>query len=251
MAAPAKLTIATVLASLTSLAAVSSPPRQDGLVEYSQDTSLVTCFDEEWKLAKSRIVRTPLLVSPDGQYRAYAEVTALIDQKEPWHCFNATTLYMKGPDDNYFRLVYDEMGTNWLRGNSIQLIDWTPDNRFLVTEIRHWQYFSDVAFSVVFLYDRGNDSTKILNQHEIFARLHGEACVMEGEVVGISEEGNIVFAIPPSLEKTLKESEIFMNLPCVMEGTWGLNPVTEKIERISDDYSPRRFGSFEPDTANK
>src|SRR6266403_3914460 len=73
--------------------------------------SNVTCYDESGKLIGQNKMRTFVLESPDGTYRAYAETEAVTHEKrnatgdEYVECENTSRLFVAGPQSYGFRQV--------------------------------------------------------------------------------------------------------------------------------------------------
>jgi len=58
---------------------------------------------------------------------------------------NQSELLVKAISSKGFRLRWLRAPTEYLRGNGIQAVDWSPDNRYLLFETIDWQYGSDAG----------------------------------------------------------------------------------------------------------
>jgi hypothetical protein len=98
----------------------------------SKDTKFVSCFSKAQPTG-SYIVRSPILSSPDSLHRAYVEVEAIASRPkdEPSDsipsCENTSRLFVAGPPDSDFKLVYSQSAPGISDGNSLKLVDWSAD----------------------------------------------------------------------------------------------------------------------------
>lgn len=224
---------ATATESLASIAG--------GAVEPRADLSMIMCSEDPHA---SRLVRTPVLVSPDGRHRAYAEVRARVvkpagDSPIAWvSCANTSRLLLSTPEGSGFRLVYQEEPKRWQLGNGIKLLDWSPDGRYLLLELWIWQYESDNINNDVAVYDTEMSIFVFPYYWRSFRRQHGKECRVAINTVGFSSDSRVVIEASPW--DTLEEEN------CVEKaGLWLLDPFRETLEALPDDYKVQRYGKFE------
>jgi hypothetical protein len=151
---------------------------QEVPIEISEDTHEVTCFDDQWDLKGSRVVRTPFLVSRDRQHRAYVQVEAIVKKQEevPVRCSNTSRLYVASPGESEFRLVFRLEPRRHLQGNGIRLVDWSPDSRLLLVDMHQWQYASDSIGNSPLIYDVEADKLTSLSQSWALSTFFGREC---------------------------------------------------------------------------
>lgn len=135
----------------------ASAERLPPLESKSKETEYLSCWKKGEKEIKSRIVRSPILVSPGGLYHAHVEVEAVAfkPKNEATYagrlCFNNSTLFVGGPGGKSFKIVYSE-APGVLDGNSIELVDWTPDGKSLLVEAAQWEYESEGIYTEYFIF---------------------------------------------------------------------------------------------------
>lgn len=97
---------------------------------------------------KEHTATSPVLISPNGQYSAFARVTA--SEK----CENTSKLFIRGAKSSIYRQVFSEKPTAEQLGNGIKIVDWSPDSHLLLVEAVLWQYGSDADWNTkILLYD--------------------------------------------------------------------------------------------------
>ena len=126
------------------------------------EQTLPSCYEgSTGNLVGSRTSRTRVLVSPEGRYRAYAENEAVafkVSEHDPkrklWiDCANTSRLFVVGPGDKAFRPVLILEPVPQRLGNSLGLVDWSPDSRYLLLGVGFWQWASDYFEGQTRLYE--------------------------------------------------------------------------------------------------
>lgn len=141
----------------------------------------VSCWSEpgnRWQGPKT--VRTPLVTSPDGKLKAYAQIQA--SASGPLRCENTVRLFVSTQKSAGFHQVFLQRPSD-LDGtaNSLGPIGWSPNKRWLLVEFGNWFYASDAGDLSVLLYDRTSGKVVIpdlthlaettLNQKSCWIRL--------------------------------------------------------------------------------
>jgi hypothetical protein len=146
--------LSVLLIGISAFAAPSRLASQAGATRTSRGKSLsatVSCYDESTgRLIGSRSSRTPILVSPDRAFRAYAESDVVSTGEE---CKNTSKLFVASRDNQRFRVVLTVEPSSQALGNSIDIIDWSPTGHRLLLAQGFWQYGSDVGGSWVRIFD--------------------------------------------------------------------------------------------------
>ena len=198
----------------------------------TSETLTATCFDNG-----PTLVRSPILISPDRKYSAYSENEAVVRGEK--RCINTARLFLKGPGDKVFRLVYLQAPTRYQLFNNIKLLDWSPDSHRLLSELFVGQWGSDSGGSTLLLYD-ATDGV-FASEDAIGTALSiyfGHDCAFSVRMMGFASDGGVVLKIQPSFddEATVEPSS------CVQkEGLWLLQ---DGIKPLPAAYRVRRYGYF-------
>jgi hypothetical protein len=170
----------------------------------STNTSEINC----WKSGDhptSQLGRSPIISSSAG-YRAYAEVKATAFRakfQETYTgplCENTSRLFLAGPGDAKFKLVYLQ-SPDFSDGNSLKLVDWSPDGMHLLMERTRWPYESEGNYTDLVLFSSGSEGITVPDLSKILEGRFGKDCGSENSVIGFTPEGNVVVLVTP-LEDT-------------------------------------------------
>lgn len=189
--------------SRDSLSAEPLPPTEIS----SKETEYVSCWKRGEPEIKSRLVRSPVLVSRDSQYRArvVVEATALKPKNEAVYsgrlCFNDSTLFVDGPGGKNFKIVYSD-SPNVSEGNSIKLIDWAPDGKSLLLETAKWEYESEGIYTEFLIFSVDPGTIVEPDLREMLATRFGKDCWSENTVLGFTPSGNVIVAVRPDADET-------------------------------------------------
>jgi len=108
-----QLRIHFVLVALLCCAATSAQVERLPSKLKISDTDLASCYEEATgKLLGSQLVRSHVLISPGGRYRAYTEVEAVASKSKAssdWDCASTSRLFVAAIDQP-FRQVLVERG---------------------------------------------------------------------------------------------------------------------------------------------
>jgi hypothetical protein len=185
-----------------SLSAEPLPP----LESVSKETEYVSCWKKGEDQIKSRLVRSPILVSPDGLRRARVEVkaTALKPKNEATYvgrlCFSDSTLFVEGPGGENSKIVYSD-SPKVLDGNSIKLVDWAPDGKSLLVEAAQWEYESEGIYTEFFEFSVDSGTIREPDLMQMLAAKFGKDCYSENTVLGFTPDGAIVIALEPDADE--------------------------------------------------
>ena len=128
-------------------------------------------------------------------------------------------------------------------GNSIELVDWSPDGHRLLLAQGFWQWGSDVGGMMVRIYDA--DSGKMSNKFlvdEAFRKHVGRDCAGVFRPVGFSSTGKVIVTAAPFFEvggdKPIDDS-------CVQEkGFWLVDSAIPTVSQLPDNYKVERYGKM-------
>jgi hypothetical protein len=215
----------------------------------SKDTKFVSCFSKGQPTG-SRTVRSPILIAPDGLHRAYVEVeaTAFRPKDEPsdseFSCENASRLFIAGPGDSQFKLVYSQSPPDLADGNSLKLVDWSPDGAYLLMERTIWKYESEGNYTDLVLFSLSSKGATAPDLSKILEGRYGKDCGSENSVVGFTPEGNVVILVAPVEDTYYNEGAT----SCVKHKTRLALDTKSALQQIAQvlpgDFKGRHYGQF-------
>src|SRR5262250_1814556 len=137
--------------------------RLKAVVLSSKQTQYVSCWSKNNRTVSSKLVRTPVLISPDGSHRAYVEVEATAFQPKDTAtyignlCENTSRLFVAKRGETSFKQVFSQSAEDFSDGNSLTLVDWSSDGMHILMERTQWKYESEGDYTdfVVFNLDSG------------------------------------------------------------------------------------------------
>lgn len=240
-----------LLLSLAEAGQSQSARRLTNYVARSQETSFVSCWDEPFG---SRFARSPVLTSPDGTYRAYAEVEAIAFEpfnKERYRgplCANTTRLFVFRSTEREPRLVYFHEPTAWELGNGIRLVDWSKDGSALLLELVTWQYESEGVAKSLLLYVPEFGIFHRRDFSPIFAKRHGKDCGVHIELEGFDPDGKVILKTGPV---DADEEEMGVESCVSKVGRWRFNPDDDSLVELGGNFRVQKYGKIVKAPANK
>lgn len=235
----------------------NSAERLPSVESVSKETGYVSCWKRNEKDLKSRVVRSPTLVSPDGLRRAYVEVeaTAMKPKDEATYagrlCFNDSTLFVEGPGSKSTKIVYSDSPTV-LDGNSIKLVDWSRDGKSLLLEAAQWEYESEGIYTEFVIFKVESGATAEPDLRTILAARFGKGCWSENTILGFTPGGAVVVAVSPDADETGLENGA---ISCVKRKTLVSIDLTQaspkSVQTIPADSKLSQNGTFLPSRAQK
>jgi hypothetical protein len=191
----------------------------------------VSCFSQSghhWEGAKK--VRTPTVISSDGNLKAYAQIEAT--ESGPLMCENTVRLFVSVQNAAGFQQVFMQKPSP-LGGtaNSLGPNSWSPDGRWLLIEFGRWFYDSDAGGLDILLYDKRKG--KIVSPdltHIVQANRKQECSIRVIKVVGFDASSRVRLQLADNIE----DGEVQRETRC-FHGTeeWTLNPASETMQLIS------------------
>ena len=208
----------------------------------------VSCYDDSGRLVGPNKMRTLVLESPDGKYRAYAETEAFTRKKksatgEYVECENTSRLFVAGPRSDGFRQVVTLLpkAEPEPSGNDLSLVDWSPiGHRLLIAEGLFW-YGGDSGRIVIRIYDA--DSHKLSDEsfvEEAFCKHAGKECIGVFEPTGFSKDDGITVNAGPYFD--VGEDQPRADSCVAKEGIWLIGRADDAIRQLPDNYKPKHYG---------
>jgi hypothetical protein len=213
----------------------------------STNTSEISC----WKGSDnpiSRLGRSPVISSSAG-YRAYAEVkaTAFKPKYQETYagplCENTSRLFLAGPGDAKFKLAYSQ-SPDFSDGNSLKLVDWSPDGMHLLMERTSWPYESEGNYTDLVLFDPNSGGVTAPDLSKILEGRFGKDCGSENSVIGFTPDGNAVILVAPLEDTYYNEgatSCVNQKTLLALDAKRGLQDIAQVLP---GDFKARHYGQF-------
>ncbi len=211
------------------------------------EKAFATCYDSvNEKLVGSMLVRRPVLVSPDGKFQAYAENEAVAHLGAGAECVSTAKLFVKGPGEKEFRLVYLQEPDLYELISQIDLVDWSPDSHHLLAELFLGQWGSDSGGFSPLLYNAWNGVFSPENFVSTAFSIHiGHDCPYVNKALGFAPDGGVVLRVQPDYD----EEGIMDPASCVKkEGLWLLK---NSLTPLADTYKVQRYGRLLAGRSNR
>jgi hypothetical protein len=209
--------------------------------------ALVTCGAKP-PLA-SHMVRSDMLVSPDGKRRAYAEVeaTALYPERPAGYsgplCVNQSRLFVADPAQD-FKLVFLQEPTDVENGNSLRLVDWSSDSRRLLVELADWHYEQPGISHNILIYDTRYTTFQQPELVAALAKAYAHDCWFNFRVAGFNPTGKIVLEADPL---SPEEEEVQGVSSCARKKSWfEMDRSTETLVSIPEPPKLQHNAKIEP-----
>jgi hypothetical protein len=213
----------------------------------STNTAEISC----WKGSDnpiSRLGRSPVISSSAG-YRAYVEVkaTAFRPKYQETYagplCENTSRLFLAGPGDAKFKLAYTQ-SPDFSDGNSLKLVDWSPDGMHLLMERVNWKYESEGDYTDLVLFSLSSGEVTTPDLSKILEGRFEKDCGSENSVIGFTPEGNVVVLVKPLEDTYYNEGAT----SCVKQKTLLALDAKHALEDIAQvlpsDFNARHYGQF-------
>jgi hypothetical protein len=233
------LTVASIL-----IAGNASAQRSERLPErvIVSEKAFASCYDSATqKLAGSMLVRSPILMSPDGNYEAYTENEAVAYRGETWaDCVNTAKLLVKAAGEKEFRLAYLQEPHQYELFSQIDLVDWSPDSQYLLAELFTGQWGSDWGGTSPLLYNAWNGVFSPQGPQDFvstaLSNRFGHDCSYRVQSLGFAPDGGVVLKIQPWFDM----EGILDPASCVKkDGLWILH---NGLAPLADTYKVQRYG---------
>jgi hypothetical protein len=217
-------------------------------ISTSKNTKYVSCWKGQAAIS-SRLVKSPILVSPDGSRRVYVEVEAAAFRPKDVstyagpHCQNTSRIFLGGSQDAEFKLAYTQ-SASFSDGNSLKLVDWSPDGMNVLMERTSWPYESEGYFTDVLEFNVASGEVRAPDLSKILEARFGKDCGFENSVVGFTAGGDVIIAVRPLAESIYTDGAT----SCVKQRILVTLSANNQLQSISKDLPPSfpvvRYGKF-------
>ena len=210
------------------------------------DTELGSCYEEATgQFIGSELVRSHVLISPGDRYRAYTEVEAVATKSKPlsdWACASTSRLFVAARDEPFRQVLVVEPSPEAL-GNTLGIVDWSPDGHTLLFAQGAFQWASEGGESLVRFFDasRGTLSDPQLVQ-QAFRKHMGKSCAAVFEPLGFALDGEIALTAGPFYAPEADQPE---EDSCVRQkGLWLFDSRAQTWSVLPEHYQVQRFGQY-------
>ena len=246
--------LCTLLNASCSPVEMATEPEEFPVHEVS-DTTDVGCLG---RYPESRIVRGPEVTSPDGRFTAWAEIeidSRLEADPDAWPpCLHASSVYLTGPGDaestesDAAQVVHLHLPNDQASGNTVWIVDWSADSRYLLFGDAEWQYEADYSGRLYWIYDTQSRMRRpVSHEPSLIGHFAGD-CAIHAGVIGFAEDNRLVVAVLPGAELDFEEllEEEPAESACVGRETRLLfDPATSKLEPLPATATVERHGRWE------
>jgi hypothetical protein len=143
------------------------------------------------------------------------------------------------PSRSRFETVVDQRPQPPATGNGLQLVDWSPDSRFILVQLMEWVYRSESWSSTLILYDTKTRARLRLTLNDVFSAAMKKECALDGTAAGFTRDNKIVFYAKPVDEE-------FAGASCVAAPSgWIVDPRSRAVAPLPSDYMYEYWGEIE------
>ncbi|HEY6412804.1 MAG TPA: hypothetical protein VIX42_03915 [Edaphobacter sp.] len=191
----------------------------------------VSCWSQSDQWEGPKTVRTPLVTSPDGKLKAYAQIEASVPF--PHGCENTVRLFVSTQKSAGFHQVFLQRPSD-LDGNANSLgpIIWSPNKRWLLVEFEQGCYGCDGGGIGVLLYDRTTGKVVIPNlPHLAETTLNQKSCWMDlRKIDGFDASSRVHLHLADAFEEGEDQTETYC-----FKGTeeWTFDPADGTLRSVT------------------
>ena len=215
----------------------------------SGDTKFVSCFAKGQPIS-SHVVRSPVLISPNGNRRAYVEVEAMAfrpSNESPdseFSCENASRLFLSGREPDEFRVAYSQAPPDVSDGNSLRLVDWSADGTSVLMERTIWGYETEGEFTDFVVFDLKSGKTTIPDLTKVLGARYGKDCGSDNSVLGFTSHDDIAIFVSPLPDTFYNDGAV----SCVKHRTAVALDAARSWQGVAQelppDFKAQHFGHF-------
>ncbi len=186
----------------------------------------LSCFDANKQPPLNEVQRTPVLVSPNGRYRAYARMDSNFDATASPPCRTKAQLFVSSRKSP-FEIAFGET-TSKSDDAAVSLgpVAWSPDSRWLAVERAAGYFASDFGGIDFILYDSATQKVSTPDVLGIIAKKIGKRCLLGyHSFKGFNARNELILRVADWQDDNGRETH------CI-EGTaeWLFDPITGKAQ---------------------
>ncbi len=187
----------------------------------------------------------PVFAAKSGQHRAKVELKVKV---KGYDCHNTTTLWFSEGTTLEFKAAYTQLPIEPdVRGNGMQIADWSPDGKLLLTELWQWNTMAndaDFGQRIIVFYSQHNKhfeidlkklqpdpKAKCLIQYQLLGFTSDSWVAMKTRIFTFYEVGESIDDKPPDARCELPLEVL------------KINPQTQERLPLPKDFQPEKYST--------
>ena len=196
---------------------------------------------------KNAVVVGPTVTAKNGS-RAWVQVVSVVAPLEGM-CLNTTTLWVsRGHLQPYLPIFTQSPVYPNLEGNGMQIVDWSPDGRLLLTEMWQWNTEPNDAPipRSILVFESQKPAKHRIDIYRLVDDQKGRDCEVQFDLLGFSPDDWVALKARISTFYDVDENETTKpkNLKCRESTQWlAINPFTQARRSIPSDFHAARYSN--------
>jgi hypothetical protein len=196
---------------------------------------------------KNAVVVGPAVTAKNGS-RAWVQVVSVVAPIEGM-CLNTTTLWVsRGHLHPNLPIFTQSPVYPNLEGNGMQIVDWSPNGRLLLTEMWQWNTEPNdapIPRSILVF----ESQKKVKHQIDIYRLIDdqkGRDCEVQFDLIGFTPDGWVSLKVRISTFYDVDENEATKpkHLKCQESTQWlAINPFTQARRSVPSDFHAARYSN--------
>ena len=195
------------------------------------------------KKPEARDITGPVFVAKSGQHRAKVKLKVKV---KGYDCKNTTTLWFSEGTTLEFKSAYTQSPIEPdVQGNGMQIVDWSPDGKLLLTELWKWTTMGNdagVDQSIIIFYPsrrkrfevdlkrfQPDPKAECSIQYQLMGFTSDAWVVMKTRISTFYEDGESTDDKPPD-KRCERPVEV-----------WKINPRTQERLPLLKDFTPEKY----------
>jgi hypothetical protein len=196
---------------------------------------------------KNAVVVGPTVTAKNGS-RAWVQVVSVVAPLEQM-CLNTTTLWVsRGHLHPYLPIFTQSPVYPNLEGNGMQIVDWSPDGRLLLTEMWQWNTEPNDAPipRSILVFEPKKKTKHLIDIYRLLDDQKGRDCEVHFDLFGFTPDDWVAIKVRISTFYDVDEDETTKpkNLKCRESTHWlAINPFTQARRSIPSDFHAARYSN--------
>lgn len=217
---------------------------QEQQLEFPESPTLWVDCDPQ-KQPKTLDIKGPTFIAKNGQHRANVELKVRVKGHD---CFNTSTLWYSAGTTLEYEATYVQPPVDpGLWGNGMQIVDWSPDGRLLLTELSQWNTMPNDAGDDhrVLVFHPEDDKHSEIDLSRFINDQKGKDCFVQFQLLGFTPDSWV--ALKTKISTYYDEGDEPEDKPPArrcnerpIEG-WKINPVSQERLPLPNDFKPEKY----------